>query len=239
MPRYTSPSASATGRAAASSEAAAAFSGHGHRRRTRVYVDGFNLFYGCLKGTPYKWLDPVALCRRRLSTHDVQIVRLFSARVVSSPWKPQQASRQQAWFRALRTLPDLTLHLGHFLSHAQTLPAAEAWAQGRYDPVRVWRTEEKGSDVNLATRLLIDAIDDTYDWAIVVSNDSDLAEPIRFVRHRFGKAVGLLSPFPRVAAVLRPLATRTWTIRPEDLAAAQLADEIEDVHGTIRKPAGW
>ena len=22
-----------------------------------VYIDGFNLFYGMLKGTPYKWLD--------------------------------------------------------------------------------------------------------------------------------------------------------------------------------------
>jgi hypothetical protein len=31
--------------------------------QTNVYIDGFNLYYGCLKGTPYKWLDLDALCR--------------------------------------------------------------------------------------------------------------------------------------------------------------------------------
>lgn len=34
--------------------------------RTRVYVDGFNLYYGCLKGTPWKWLNLVALFERVL-----------------------------------------------------------------------------------------------------------------------------------------------------------------------------
>ena len=29
--------------------------------RTRVYVDGLNLYYGAVKGTPFKWLDPVRL----------------------------------------------------------------------------------------------------------------------------------------------------------------------------------
>jgi hypothetical protein len=28
------------------------------------YIDGFNLYYGCLKGSPYKWLDLDALARR-------------------------------------------------------------------------------------------------------------------------------------------------------------------------------
>ena len=31
---------------------------------THVYIDGFNLYYGALKGTPYKWLDLEALCRK-------------------------------------------------------------------------------------------------------------------------------------------------------------------------------
>ena len=51
----------------------------------------------------------------------------------------------------------------------------------------VLRTEEKGSDVNLATYLLLDAFDNDYDTAIVVSNDSDFIHPIEVVRRRFGK----------------------------------------------------
>ena len=45
--------------------------------------------------------------------------------------------------------------------------------------VQVMKSEEKGSDVNIASYLLVDAFDDDYEAAVVVSNDSDLAEPIR------------------------------------------------------------
>lgn len=29
--------------------------------RTRIYIDGYNFYYGCLRGTPYKWLDLLPL----------------------------------------------------------------------------------------------------------------------------------------------------------------------------------
>ena len=50
--------------------------------RTFVYVDGFNLYYGALRGTPWKWLDPVALFEKVLqSQHDIVAVKYFTARV--------------------------------------------------------------------------------------------------------------------------------------------------------------
>ena len=58
------------------------------------------------------------------------------------------------------------------------------------------KTEEKGSDVNLATYLLVDAFRGDAEAFAVVSNDSDLTEPIRIVRHELGKVVGLLNPQP-------------------------------------------
>jgi uncharacterized LabA/DUF88 family protein len=54
--------------------------------------------------------------------------------------------------------------------------------------------EEKGSDVNLASYLLLDAFNREYDLAVVVSNDSDLAEPIRLVRSEFGLRVRIVNP---------------------------------------------
>jgi 6-hydroxy-3-succinoylpyridine 3-monooxygenase len=36
--------------------------------RTRVYVDGYNLYYGCLRKTSYKWLDIRAPAERILAT---------------------------------------------------------------------------------------------------------------------------------------------------------------------------
>jgi hypothetical protein len=62
------------------------------------------------------------------------------------------------------------------------------------DPVYVVKTGEKGSDVNLATYLLADAFQQDCEVAIVVSNDSDLVEPIKIARRKTGIDVGVLNP---------------------------------------------
>ncbi|KKU81181.1 MAG: hypothetical protein UY07_C0024G0001 [Parcubacteria group bacterium GW2011_GWA1_47_8] len=51
------------------------------------------------------------------------------------------------------------------------------------------RLREKGIDVKLATDLIVGAIDNKYDTAIVVSSDSDLVPAIDWVRHRMKKKV--------------------------------------------------
>jgi hypothetical protein len=53
------------------------------------------------------------------------------------------------------------------------------------------KTEEKGSDVNLATHLLHDPHMDRFDVAVVISNDSDLLEPIKIARQDLKKEGGL------------------------------------------------
>ena len=35
--------------------------------KTNVYIDAFNLYYGCLRKTPYRWLDLGAFCSRMLT----------------------------------------------------------------------------------------------------------------------------------------------------------------------------
>ena len=58
--------------------------------RAAVYIDGFNLYYGALKGTPYKWLDVEALARKLAPTDQLVAVRYFTARVRPQPNDPQQ-----------------------------------------------------------------------------------------------------------------------------------------------------
>ena len=88
---------------------------------TYVYVDAFNLYYGCLKDTPYRWLDLGSLCRHLLPGHTVDGIRYFTAVVESRPGDPQQQQRQQAYLRALLTIPGLTVHLGSFLTNTVRL----------------------------------------------------------------------------------------------------------------------
>lgn len=207
--------------------------------RTRVYIDGFNLYYGCLKGTPGKWLNPVLLCDNLLPRNRIEHVRYFSATVSARPNDPDQATRQQTYFRALDTERRISIHLGHFLTHEVNMPDAAAWAQGRYVPRRVIKTEEKGSDVNLATYLLMDAFDDLFDCAVIVSNDSDLKEPIAQVRRRFRKTIGLLNPQRHPSQALVPLAHFVKPIRYAAIDRAQFPGELADAVGLFRKPARW
>src|SRR5215204_882432 len=92
--------------------------------RTNVYIDGFNLFYGCLKGSPYKWLDIDALCRRLLPKDQINRIRYFTALVTARPGDPQQPVRQETYLRALETLSSVTVHLGEFYVNRVRMPLA-------------------------------------------------------------------------------------------------------------------
>lgn len=51
------------------------------------------------------------------------------------------------------------------------------------------RLREKGIDVKIATDLIVGAIDDKYDIAIIVSSDGDLIPAIDWVRRRINKKI--------------------------------------------------
>jgi len=189
--------------------------------KANVYVDGFNLYYGAVKNTPYRWLDISAMCRLLLSKDDIQRIKYFTALVDPRPSDPDQRVRQETFLRALATIPNLSVFYGFFLTHEVTMPRVG----GGY--AQVIKTEEKGSDVNLATQLLVDAYHDDYEIAVVVSNDSDLLMPIQVVTSEFKKPVGLLNPQkksqPRALATHRlHQADTAW--RPSQEPVPQNAD---------------
>uniref|UniRef100_UPI001B804DDC NYN domain-containing protein n=1 Tax=Rhodococcus phenolicus TaxID=263849 RepID=UPI001B804DDC len=106
--------------------------------------------------------------------------------------------------------------------------------------VSYWHNEEKGSDVNVASHLLIDLFSGNIDAAIVVSNDSDLKLPVAEARRRI--PVAILNPRGGPSAGdLRPGhvpgAGHHWNrgLVVQDYLTNQLADPV----GGVSKPAGW
>jgi len=166
------------------------------RPRAIVYVDGFNFYYAAFaegEFGAYRWLDLCRFCDDLLPKLNVVAVRYFTARVKPLPHDPDNHRRQAAYLRALSTISRLSVHCGQFAKHTVTARLAEpAGTLPVSARVRVVRTEEKGSDVNLAAFLLLDAFRDMYDVAVVVSDDSDLLEPVRMVRDELGKRVGIV-----------------------------------------------
>ena len=105
--------------------------------------------------------------------------------------------------------------------------------------VEVIKTEEKASDVNLAVHLLNDSWLDAYDCALVVTNDSDIAEAMNLVRQHHHKRIGLATPGNRPPSrKLTAHADFSLLIRDKrTLRKSQLPDPIPGT--TIRKPAAW
>jgi hypothetical protein len=104
---------------------------------------------------------------------------------------------------------------------------------------RVIKTEEKGSDVNLATHLVHDAHINKFDLAVVISNDSDLLEPIKIVRQELGKEVGILNPHQKPSRALLPHVNFIKQIRAGVLQAAQFPATMTAPKGKFIKPAAW
>lgn len=206
--------------------------------RVRVYVDGFNVYYRALKKTSYKWLNPLALAQSLLDPVDtIDVLRYFTARVSSRAGDPGAPARQQAYLSALTTIPEIKVHYGRFL-------AQRKWRPTTADPtkyVEIHDSEEKGSDANLASFLLHDGWGDKYDAALVMSQDTDLCEPLRMVRKDLDKSVGLVwldgqQPGRR----FRNCVSFVRHATPSRLKAAQFPEELRNRKGDlVSKPASW
>ncbi len=133
------------------------------------------------------------------------------------------------------------VHYRHFQTKPVRMQRADR-QPGKSRTVEVLRTEEKGSDVNLATYLLFDAFKRRCDTAVVVSNDSDLAEAIGITQSEFDVKVGIVNPQARKtrSRKLASLECLFYKQVPRRLLAeTQFLDIVDGPDGPIRKPNGW
>jgi uncharacterized LabA/DUF88 family protein len=206
--------------------------------KTIVYVDGFNLYYGAVKDTPYKWLNISKMCQLHLKKDHIVGIKYFTAKIVSRPDDPQKHIRQLIYLRALQTLPNFDIIYGHFLSHVVQRQLANPPDNGPRS-VKVIKTEEKGSDVNIAVHLLHDGYQRKYELAVIVSNDSDLLSVVQIVQNDLGLKVGILNPQKHPSKVLEREAYFLKDIRPGIIKISQFPYFLKDAKGSFHKPQEW
>ncbi|MHB1845198.1 MAG: NYN domain-containing protein [Deltaproteobacteria bacterium] len=126
------------------------------------------------------------------------------------------------------------------VSHPARMALANPPAGGP-KTVEVIKTEEKGSDVNLASHLLLDAFTRDCDVAVVISNDGDLKEPLMMAGYRLGCTVGIVNPHSKgsPSKALASCAAFYKSVRPSTLAASQFPTSLSDSHGALHKPPTW
>ncbi len=207
---------------------------------TNVYIDGFNLYYRALKGTPFKWLDLRAMSQTLFPKDTIHRISYFTALVDPRPENPGISRRQYIYLRALTTLSNLEIYFGTFRSSVIRRPLAEP-VEGLPSRVLVLDSEEKGSDVNLATRLLVDGFNGEYEQAAIVSNDADFAGAMHYVRDSLDLKVSLVNPDRRRSSPkdLSNAATYIRRLWKSHLRRSQFPQSLSDDVGVIRKPTGW
>lgn len=206
--------------------------------RAYVYVDGFNLYYRALKGTPHKWLNLSALATQLLDPGDtLERIRYFTARVSARGGSPNAPRDQQVYLSALSTIPNITCQYGRFLTKTKTRPLADP----PHSYVTVNDTEEKGSDVNLASHLINDGWNNKYDVALVLSQDTDLIEPMRIVKYELKKLVGLVwLDGKQPSRYMEGVSSFVRHATPARLAASQFTNPLPRPNAPeLIKPPGW
>ena len=214
--------------------------------QTIVYIDAFNLYYGACRAPGRRWLNPLALAQRLLPNDEIVEIAYFTANIKHDPEDPGAQDRQRLYHRALKTVPNLEIFLGRYISKRVRGTLVEPAPDETSKPT-VLTYEEKGTDVNLATRLLLDGFNRRYESAAVISNDGDLKMPIRVVREELSLHVTVVNPVlhskHRSAALSPdPLPANASFIRlsARDVAECQLPDQIVSPKGArLVKPETW
>lgn len=211
--------------------------------RTAVYIDGFNMYYGVLKGTAHKWVDLRKLMETLFPGETITEIKYFTAAVANVPRNPTQRDDQYAYWRAAIFHSRVQIIEGKF--HQSIIRAA--LVNPPPNTMEVYKTEEKGSDVNLGAHLLMDAFQNRFDQAIVVTGDSDLVTPVSMVHHQLKKPVVVVNPQKKQKNMRRSYALQKASdsrrykpfISTAALSGCQMPAVLQDQYGTVSKPADW
>ena len=230
--------------------------------KTAVYIDGYNLYYGRLRGTAFKWLDLIKffddlLIQRNQSEKLVQ-VRFFTAPALAKFATHSDASvhAQSAYHRALKKLyGDRIEIINGTHSYDKSGALLPAFVPGqpydRQNRTRVWKLEEKKTDVNLAISMYRDATKGLFERIILVSNDSDAEPALQAISEDFpnimvGVVMPIHPPDPIKGAVRRASGSLEkfshWTmphLTDAVLQSALLPNVIPTNKKPILKPPHW
>lgn len=154
-------------------------------------------------------------------------VKYFTSRVRKPPGS---RVRQGRYLDALAAHGGVTIIEG-FFEHRPTRCEA---CEHKWD-----RPKEKMTDVNIATALLMDALDDRYDAALLVAADADLVPAVQIVRERFQREVVVVSPRGRRSDQLCAAANAALHIRRPWLNRSQLPDQVQGSTWSYERPAEW
>lgn len=167
------------------------------RLKTTVYIDGYNLYYGLLRKTEYKWLDIYELFNSHILSQDLthlQQVKYYTAPILGRMSDdPDSSQRQRQYLQGLRKLYPIQVQIieGKMIATKPT----KRMVDEPFDKVRVHHFEEKKTDVNIAVDMVSDALLKNCEQIVLCTNDSDLDPALKRIKELNSQIkIGLVSP---------------------------------------------
>jgi len=200
--------------------------------RVIAYIDGFNLYFG-LKEKGWRrfyWLNVQLLVQNLLKfNQELVMTKYFTARVIGSPDKQK---RQSVFIEALETLPNLKIFYGKYQLNPRECPSC-----GSKNLV----PNEKMTDVNIAVEMLLDAVNNEFDMALLLSADSDLTPPVSAIKNTFPhKRIIIAFPPKRESVELSNIAHACLRIGRANFARSLFPDKVKKADGFIlQRPPTW
>ena len=193
--------------------------------RVAAFIDGFNLYHAILnlRAPHLKWLDLWALSgafvlRRTQLLTDVYYFSAYAT------WLPGAYKRHRTYVRALQAA-GVTVILGKFKENDRWCVKCRHQWSGH---------EEKETDVNIAVEMLSRGINDEYDRALLISQDSDLTPAVRVVERQLLKPVKVITPpNRRHSTELTCASSEKAKIKIEHLVKHQLDDTVLDADSRV------
>jgi uncharacterized LabA/DUF88 family protein len=153
-------------------------------KRCFCYVDGFNLYYGMLRGIgAHKWLDYSKLLRLIRPLDSIEKIKFFTAIVGGHINFSPQRDRQKRYCKVLKTIPNLEIIYGKLEERHQECRVETCARRGSICRKAV----EKQTDVNIALAMVLDALECTPEVMVLISGDSDLLPAMRVIRKKCPK----------------------------------------------------
>jgi hypothetical protein len=194
--------------------------------KTIVYVDGYNLYYGRLKHTPFKWLDLSKLFANHIlpfksPSAQLDAVNFFTAeiKVNFATRQKQSGTSQEHYHRALRASKNGQVSIiNGFYTAEQANAIAYNKPPDKNSRVAIWKLEEKQTDVQMALAMFSDAINQRYEQIVVCTNDSDLEPALKMIREQ--------CPNIKIGVVIPRQDPRDSKPRPANARLSKLADWV-------------
>lgn len=201
------------------------------KERVIVYIDGFNLYFGLMEaGFDYlRWLNVRLLAEKILNQNQIlEKVIYFTSRVNGNPDKQK---RQSTYLEALE-VKNIDIIYGQYNFNTEECKrCGNVWSNPK----------EKMTDVNIATHILVDAFNDNFDMAVLISGDSDLVPPLKIINSQFkDKRVFVAFPPKRNSVALKNQSKGSMVIGRKTLKESQLEESIKNKFGfKLSKPKEW